>query len=161
GNLVLYDATGAPLWSSGTTGRAPGVAVMQDDGNFVVYDASGTAIWSTGTAGHAGASLAVQSDGKLVGYDASGDALHATRTARRAGAGEPAGGDRGHPDLPVSPVSSPRPGRSLHSNESITSPDGRYRLIYQTDGNLVLYDSNGAARWSSGTVGSTPGVAVM
>jgi len=31
------------------------------------------------------------------------------------------------------------PGQSLFNNASITSGDGRFRLIMQTDGNLVLY----------------------
>ncbi len=33
----------------------------------------------------------------------------------------------------------------------IFSPDGRYRLTMQTDGNLVVYDANGRAQWASGT----------
>ncbi len=33
----------------------------------------------------------------------------------------------------------------------IFSPDGRFRLTMQTDGNLVVYDANGRAQWASGT----------
>lgn len=45
-------------------------------------------------------------------------------------------------------------GRVLSPNASITSCNGRYRLVMQTDGNLVLYRvSDGAPRWSSRTGG--------
>jgi hypothetical protein len=39
------------------------------------------------------------------------------------------------------------PGESLSPDQSITSPNGRYQLKYQPDGNLVLYD-NGSAIWA-------------
>jgi hypothetical protein len=42
------------------------------------------------------------------------------------------------------------------------SPNGRYRLALQLDGNLVLYDDElGVALWSAGTNGNTVGQAVM
>ncbi|GGV03397.1 hypothetical protein GCM10010245_08540 [Streptomyces spectabilis] len=37
------------LWSSGTSGRSAGAAVMQGDGNFVVYDDDGRPVWNSGT----------------------------------------------------------------------------------------------------------------
>jgi pimeloyl-ACP methyl ester carboxylesterase len=48
----------------------------------------------------------------------------------------------------------------LHAGESLISSDGRFRLDYQWDGNLVLYDEWGNALWWSGTLGS-PGIAWM
>ena len=36
---------------------------------------------------------------------------------------------------------------------TLTSPNGQYKLVGQTDGNLVIYDSAGTAKWSSGTYG--------
>lgn len=41
----------------------------------------------------------------------------------------------------------------LRADQSIYSPDGRFRLVMQTDGNLVLYGPSGAL-WSTVTVGS-------
>ena len=42
------------------------------------------------------------------------------------------------------------------------SPNGRYRLALQMDGNLVLYDDElGTALWSAGTEGTAAGQAVM
>lgn len=83
GNLVLYDESGTPLWSSGTAGTEPWAAAMQGDGNFVIYDASGTPIWWTGdTLGHEGAYLVVQNDGNVVIYAPDGTPLWSTGTAR-------------------------------------------------------------------------------
>jgi hypothetical protein len=45
-----------------------------------------------------------------------------------------------------------RPDQSLGTNQSITSQNGRYSLIMQGDGNLVLYrNSDGIALWASNT----------
>jgi len=52
-------------------------------------------------------------------------------------------------------------GASLRPNESVTTADGTHRLVYQLDGNLVLYRIGGGAVMSSGTVGTTPGIAAM
>jgi hypothetical protein len=41
----------------------------------------------------------------------------------------------------------------LHRGEYLTSANGRYRLEYQWDGNLVVYDESGGALWWSGTWG--------
>jgi len=67
------------------------------------------------------------------------------------------------PDLP----SAPGPGSAgtltgdqrLYPDQSLYSPSGRFRLIYQLDGNLVLYDG-GSPIWASNTFGS-PGFAIM
>jgi hypothetical protein len=37
------------------------------------------------------------------------------------------------------------------ANQSLSSCDGRFTLVQQTDGNLVLYKAGGVALWSSGT----------
>ena len=68
------------------------------------------------------------------------------------------------------PVAAPAPrtsdtlpaGGRLTAGQSITSSSGRYRLLYQTDGNLVLYDDvSGAVVWSSNTRGTSAGQALM
>ena len=54
------------------------------------------------------------------------------------------------------------PGETLGTNGSITSGDGRYRLIMQNDGNLVVYrNSDNRALWGSGTQGTDVHRAVM
>jgi pimeloyl-ACP methyl ester carboxylesterase len=52
-------------------------------------------------------------------------------------------------------------GSQLSPGQAISSPDGRYRLTFQTDGNLVIYRYDGAAIWWTGTVGISPGAARM
>ena len=52
------------------------------------------------------------------------------------------------------------PNEALYVNQSIQSKDGRFRLTYQDDGNLVLYQ-NGKALWSSKTPGAPPGCTAM
>ena len=67
GDLVLSDhERRETLWSSSTSGTAPGCAILQLDGDLVVYDANGSALWSSGTGGNRNASLVVEDDGNLV-----------------------------------------------------------------------------------------------
>jgi hypothetical protein len=65
--------------------------------------------------------------------------------------------------LPTGPVAQGddmQPGETLSPGESITSANGRYRFIYQGDGNLVLY-VGGAPLWASGTDGGPVGICIM
>jgi pimeloyl-ACP methyl ester carboxylesterase len=52
-------------------------------------------------------------------------------------------------------------GREIRPGEHIWSPDARYRLRYQYDGNLVLYRLDALPIWWSGTAGTSPGVVRM
>jgi len=52
------------------------------------------------------------------------------------------------------------PGDQLGPGGVLASPDGRHRLAYQGDGDLVLHQ-DGAARWASETGGTPPGVCRM
>ena len=121
GNLVEYhDANAA--WASGT--NSPGSrVVMQGDGNLVVYNASDTALWASGTNGHPGAYLVVGDAGEFGVRSTGGATLWA-------------------PGKLISNV--------LTAEQSFTSPNGRYRLTMQGDGNLVEYDG-GSVVWASGT----------
>lgn len=51
-------------------------------------------------------------------------------------------------------------GQSLRPGQSRRSPNGRYDLVYQGDGNLVLY-AGSQALWTSGTAGQSPGEVAM
>lgn len=49
-------------------------------------------------------------------------------------------------------------GDKLKPGESICSPNKAYRLVYQTDGNLVTYKTDGSgAVWASASNSSNPG----
>ena len=52
GNLVVYDGSGTPLWSSGTDGYARAYLSVQDDGNVVVYGEGGAPLWASWTNGY-------------------------------------------------------------------------------------------------------------
>jgi hypothetical protein len=64
------------------------------------------------------------------------------------------------PTGPVAQGDDMQPGEVLNPDQSITSASGRYRFIYQGDGNLVLYDG-GTPLWASGTDGKPVGVCIM
>ena len=66
GNLVLKDAGGNPLWSSGTDGQAVKMAVMQGDGNFVIYLHNNQPVWASNTNGQPGAFLEIRDDGTIA-----------------------------------------------------------------------------------------------
>jgi L,D-peptidoglycan transpeptidase YkuD (ErfK/YbiS/YcfS/YnhG family) len=51
----------------------------------------------------------------------------------------------------VAPLSTLHAGQSLAVGGALVSAQGRYRLVLQSDGNLVIYTKAGRATWSSGT----------
>jgi WSC domain-containing protein len=53
------------------------------------------------------------------------------------------------------------PDQSLFAGGSVTSSDGRFTLVYQGDGHLVLYQNGVGPIWASGTAGTSPGRATM
>lgn len=53
------------------------------------------------------------------------------------------------------------PGSALGADQAISSCDGRFSLVQQGDGNLVLYMAGKGALWSSGTQGTAGRTTVM
>ncbi|AZZ52219.1 hypothetical protein [Rathayibacter festucae] len=131
GNAVVYDPNGGAFWVSGTSGAGNSLT-LQRDGNIVIYSAQGAALWASGSNGRGEpAFLAIQSDGNLVSYSATAAPLWASR---------------GETTLVE--------GRQLDRGQALASADGRYRAVYQNDGNLVVIGQSGV-RWSAGTSGGT------
>jgi hypothetical protein len=64
------------------------------------------------------------------------------------------------PKGPTAQGDTMQPGQVLNPGQSITSADGRFTFIYQTDGNLVLY-LGGTPLWASGTNGLGTGTCIM
>ena len=60
-----------------------------------------------------------------------------------------------------SPAAIPTGSVTLNPGDAIYSPDRRYKLILQTDGNLVEYDSASNALWAAGTYHKGSIAAVM
>lgn len=131
GNLVLYRDGPHAVWSTSTSGAGMR-AVLQADGNLLVGNAAGVH-WVTGTQGLDGGTLHLQDDGNLVLY-------YAGRAVWSQGSGY-----LGH-NLAA--------GQQLAAGQAVQSPNGRYRLLMQGDGNLVLYRDGPHAVWSSGTGGT-------
>jgi hypothetical protein len=136
GNLVLYSNF-VVTWNIGDTGGTR--LVMQADGNLVVYNQNNVAVWATGTNGNPGARLVLQTDGNMVIYNTSNVALWATQTNQ-------------NPDhLAYINTWFTAPGR-MYPGQSIDTADGKYHLMLQRDGNLVLYSPTRAV-WATGTDG--------
>lgn len=132
GNLVLYTKYNAMLWSTRTGGLGAVEARMQHDGNLVLYGPQRQVIWSSNTWGHDAANLVLKDTGDLVIIDRKGEIIWKGFTANTI--------------TPFTLV--------LCFDEKITSPNGKYQLIMQRDGNLVMYDEQSTAIWSSATSGS-------
>jgi hypothetical protein len=139
GNLILA-VDNNPVWSSGTANKGVVRAVMQSDGNLVLYNSNGQAVWAAATNGPGATRLVMQHDGNLV-MQRDGTPIWHTATSRFGSTGNRTNYilDRGHVLLP---------GQALYT------PDRKFRLIMQHDGNLVLYSPN-RATWASNT-GGTP-----
>jgi hypothetical protein len=154
--------------------------LMQKDGNLVLYKlrhrkpVRNGAVWSTQSSGHPGASAVMQTDANFVVYSATKQALYATGTvvpSRLAGSPKLVVNNdgtvtvsRGGTKVWSSGLDRDHLGSAqiLNAGQSRKSPNGRYTLVMQADGNLVLYDNTTrAALWSSQTDGNPGAVAVM
>src|SRR5215813_7959180 len=56
-----------------------------------------------------------------------------------------------------------KPGQRLisNNNDTLTSPNGQFKLRMQKDGNLVLYDSKNTPLWASKTDGKDVEFCIM
>ncbi|MFO0646363.1 MAG: hypothetical protein U0326_08995 [Polyangiales bacterium] len=102
----------------------------------------------------------------LVGVDGAWRADGANLWRIHAASPELKSWDAG-PELPTAPASvgsgtsALRAGQVLLPNQSLRSPGGQYQLVFQPDGDLVLYDrTSGKALWASMTM-LTPALAAL
>lgn len=134
GNLVVYrnNGTNSAVWSTNTAGLGANRAVMQSDGNLVLYTPDHRAVWQTGSHGQ-GHFFTVTEHGQAMVL-----AIVPTWNS----------------DSGMSGVSNDMPmifgnGTALNKGQNYTHANG-HTLIFQTDGNLVLY-RHGVAIWASHT----------
>mmetsp|Transcript_43062 Transcript_43062/g.104190 ORF Transcript_43062/g.104190 Transcript_43062/m.104190 type:complete len:859 (+) Transcript_43062:349-2925(+) len=128
GQLVIQDAvTSSIIWSSGRGGGDQ--VIMQDDGNLVVRDQSGSAVWNSGTFGP-GAKFAIDDRGVAAIVLGTESLWLATSIATA---------------LPS--------GQDLRKGEFRQSPEGRYVVGLDQDGQLKVLDSGRNEVWSSGVSG--------
>lgn len=89
--------------------------------------------------------------------------VSANFTLRTLQADDLAGIEQLYPQLPTGPAphgDRMNPGDVLLPGQGFHSAGGRYWFVYQTDGNLVLYDG-ARALWASGTDGRPLGACIM
>lgn len=142
GNLVYYNHSNYPVWSTATNGKGGAILIMQSDGNLVLYTAGyAKALWYTSTSG-SGSYLAAQNDGNLVVYKSGGGSAWQAGTSNKLG-------------------SQIRNNQRLEKGSDLTSPDGGMRLEMQSDGNLVLYNHNNYPVWQTATGGGKGSYAIM
>ncbi|WP_081081012.1 curculin (mannose-binding) lectin [Burkholderia territorii] len=134
GNLVLYGPTGA-VWQSQTSGSGGNRVVMQGDGNLVVYRADNKAVWSSKTS-HPSAFLAVQDDGNV--------AIYWPRPVWSSNTSDPATQQSAESKYLAS-------GSTISAGQTFTV--AQYMLVFQADGNLVLYKNGGNPIWATYTQG--------
>ncbi len=92
--------------------------------------------------------------------DSQARAAESARSAQGARVTGPRGA------VPFSCGSDLLPGDMLLPNQSLASPDGRFMLIHQTNGHLVIYRASGGnpfaeVVWASGAFGHEPGICIM
>jgi hypothetical protein len=63
--------------------------------------------------------------------------------------------------FPISPTDNLTTDKTLHHGEYLTDRSGYFQLIFQEDGNLVMYDIFGNAHWNTGTQGKGASRAIM
>ncbi|HSW85459.1 MAG TPA: CAP domain-containing protein [Candidatus Saccharimonadales bacterium] len=149
GNLVLYNPTGGVIWATGTNGRSLGNLSMQSDGNLVLYNDYGGAMWSTGTNGKGDHNfLVLGGDGNMVVESNQSIPVWGLYQGGYIPEYAP---NYWHPQ----PSNILYAHQLLYPNQSLTS--NGYRLTYQSDGNLVEYNSSGVAVWSTKTNGRSTG----
>lgn len=156
GNVVVYAEGHGAVWASHTNGKDATRLIMQADGNLVLYS-RGKPLWSTGTAGNSGARITMQTDGNLVIYS-DGKPVWASHTVVDF---SPPPKDESSKPSSESSSDQLSSGQQLKAGEGLRSQNGRYRLVMQGDGNLVLYAKNKGALWASHTNGTKAKRVVM
>lgn len=144
GLTFIYDiahATGT--WAApGTAGNAGDYVLLQTDGNLVVYNSAGTAaLWNSVTSNSGATLLNMENDGRIILYAP----VWNTGTSR--------GWDTNsypHPACDLGPGTGWTGVQGV--GQCFVSPNGRYELLLQDNGHLVLYDqsvSPPAVLWTS------------
>ena len=134
GNVVLRSASGDVYWTSALTAGVGKKLVFQTDGNLVIYNSSNVAKWTSGTAGQ------------------SVDELLLDGCAFSLTTGSSTKFSRGSSSCSQTSLGNSW-SLSASGNATLLRSD-EATVVWQADGNLVLYSLGGSALWSSGTSGS-------
>jgi len=69
GDLVVYDKSNKPIWSTKTAGKTPNKLVFQADGNLVLHGAITNVFWESNSHDKGGKSLRLSDQGRLSVWD--------------------------------------------------------------------------------------------
>lgn len=157
GNCVLYKNDTVAIWNTKSFGAVK--CVMQEDGNFVLYNSQNKSIYDTQTYGNKGAKLKLEDDGNLTIVSLDNKIIWESKITNRLDSGkEIKPGDYIQSELNHFRLYFQRDGNLvIYETGGIVkwtaSSFGANKCILQSDGNLVLYNSNGVALWNSNTSG--------
>lgn len=125
-----------PVWSNNVSSQ-PKKLIMQGDGNLVEYGQNDQVLWASNTNGNPGAYLLAQTDGNVVIYSASNQPLWSTNSVF-----VPGGLNRVTETVFTA--------QAILPGQQLLTANGRYRAVFQGDGNFVIYSPTRAI-WASGT----------
>lgn len=174
GNLVLYDGDNVATWSTGTANKNSNVVALQSDGNLVMFN-NNDVIWSIFTVAKPSPSQSY--DGyKIVPPPAAttctGNKGSYTLKGDRLKPGEVLNSCEGLKDVKFNNIAVMQSdgnfviyatgnGKAYWSTGTSGKGKAPYRLAYQTDSNLVLYDATNKALWSNKKFGKTSDTLIM
>jgi hypothetical protein len=178
GNLVMYknnQLSGGDnaVWSTRTFGNNNAVLIMQNDGNLVLYprnDTSSGALAHSRTSGNFGAGGYIEVNdqyrGHLIIWNSSNNKRIGTMVRINTNDNATLGGYRslqssgyihlvGGDEFMLENNSLIYPYMRYSKEFTFRSSNDQYRLVMQSDGNLVLYNNiNGSVMWSIRTFGN-------
>ena len=146
GNLVIYNLannTVVTTWAAGTFNHPGAYASMQTDGNLVVYSSTGAALWSSGTSGTLSQRLEMEDDGRIIIFRSAWDSGTSQGWSTTS---------LTHPGCDIGTGTGWT--GALATGQCFVSPNGRYDVLMQADGDLALYDlsiSPANRLWHTGT----------
>jgi len=131
GNFFIYNyATGTGTWGPGTFGHPGAFASFQADGNLVVLDSTGTvALWNSATYGTGATLLDMENDGRAILYKPVFQSFTSQGFSTV---------NLIHPSCDVGTGTCIT--GVLGAGQCFVSPNGRYQLLLQSNGELVLSD---------------------
>lgn len=120
---------------------------MGTDGNLSLFTPTQNRYWTSNIAGSSQSRLVLEDDRNLVIYRMDNRPAWASNTSL-----SPA---------PTATMDTLNAGQKLAPGQKLVSANGRYSLVYQGDGNLVLYDENLKSIWSATFARQSAGECVM
>lgn len=145
GNLAFYGPDDRQIWEAGTAHEGE-TCVLQHDGNLVIYDRDGRPAWSSETMGYFDRKFSLR-EWKPVRLEINNAGTCALLSATNKIAWS-IGNDNAYRFMKRLSA-----GQRLAKGTGVASPDGRYYLKFQKDGNLAFYSANDTYIWDAETQG--------